>query len=259
VDAQTVARNALACLDLTSLNDDDTTSAIDALCDRALGAGDTLGIRPAAVCVFPRFVAQCAARLQGSGVRLAAVANFPDGDGAVEAVLDEADASLRHGANEIDVVLPFQRYLAGTPDATVVKAVGERCHEHGALLKVILETGALTNTELIKAAAFDAVAAGADFLKTSTGKREPGATVEAARTLLEVIVETAEAGGRSVGLKVSGGVRTVEDAERYIALAREHLGEARPDNFRIGASGLLNDIGRVLTGASNGHHDKSGY
>src|SRR6187549_3905147 len=94
VDAQTVARNALACLDLTSLNDDDTTSAIDALCDRALGAGDTLGIRPAAVCVFPRFVAQCAARLQGSGVRLAAVANFPDGDGAVEAVLDEADASL---------------------------------------------------------------------------------------------------------------------------------------------------------------------
>ena len=258
-ESVTIAKRALACLDLTSLNDDDTTGAIDALCDRALAPAPGVAVRPAAVCVYPRFVAQCAARVQGSGVRVAAVANFPTGDGSVDVVLDEAEASLRHGANEIDVVIPFRAYLAGTHDNGVVRAVSELCHERGALLKVILETGALGDSELIKDAALDAVAAGADFLKTSTGKLEPGATPEAVRAMLEVIVESRAAGGRSVGLKVSGGVRTVADAAVYFALADEHLGEAVPANFRIGASGLLNDIALVLTGASNGDADRSGY
>jgi deoxyribose-phosphate aldolase len=158
---------------------------------------------------------------------------------------------LVDGADEIDVVFPFRAYLAGDSLAAgeLVHRVALACHSgtRRATLKVILETGVLSEPATIKAAAAVAVANGADFLKTSTGKLEPAATPEAARALLDVIV-AADRDGRRIGLKVAGGVKTVADAAGYLDLADRYLQPhgAEPNNFRFGASGLLNDIVEVL-------------
>ena len=247
------ANRALACLDLTSLNLDDTPERIDALCDRALSPAPGIDVHPAAVCIYPRFVAQASARVRPSGIAVAAVANFPLGTAPLDEVLVEVGRALDDGANEIDVVFPFRAYLAGdhAAGAALVAAVSAACRAHTrtAKLKVILETGVLHDAATIKAAAVIAVANGADFLKTSTGKLEPAATPAAVAALLEVI-DDAQRAGQRIGLKVAGGVRTVVEAAGYLDMADRHLhpNEAEPTNFRFGASGLLNDIVRVLGG-----------
>ena len=256
-DRQRYAERALACLDLTSLNLDDTPEQIDVLCDRALSPAPGIDIHPAAVCVYGRFVAQCAARLANSGIKVAAVANFPLGTASVDDVIAEVEQALSDGADEIDVVLPFRAYVAGdtAPAGELIELVSTLCHSRSnpAVLKVILETGVLGDESTIKSAARLAVAHGADFLKTSTGKLEPAATPEAAAALLDVIAETG-AGGRPIGLKVAGGVKTVDDAAMYLDLADRTLpGGAVPTNFRFGASGLLNDLVRVLGGSHSMH------
>jgi deoxyribose-phosphate aldolase len=247
------ASRALACLDLTSLNLDDTPERIDALCDRALSPAPGIDVHPAAVCIYPRFVAQASDRLRSSGIAVAAVANFPLGTAPLDEVLDEVGRALADGADEIDVVFPFRSYLASdhAAGADLVAAVSAACRAHirPAKLKVILETGVLHDQAVIKAAAAVAVANGADFLKTSTGKLEPAATPEAAAALLEVI-DHAQRNGQRIGLKVAGGVKTVAEAAGYLDMADRHLqpNGAEPANFRFGASGLLNDIVRVLGG-----------
>jgi deoxyribose-phosphate aldolase len=241
----------LACLDLTSLNLDDTPERIDVLCDRALSPAPGIDIHPAAVCIYPRFVAQARARLADTDIAVAAVANFPLGTATVDEVVAEIEQALADGANEIDVVFPFRAYLAGDhlAAAELVERVSTTVHSGArpGKLKVILETGVLHKSETIKSAAAVAVANGADFLKTSTGKLEPAATPEAAAALIEVI-SAAQREGRSIGLKVAGGVKTVADAAVYLELADQVLepNGAEPRNFRFGASGLLNDIVRVL-------------
>lgn len=249
---QDYALRALACLDLTSLNIDDTHQQIDELCDRALSPAPGVDVRPAAVCVYPRFAKQVRARLEGSGIAVAAVANFPAGTAGAGVVVNEVEQALADGANEIDVVFPYRGYLDGAEQtaADLVRRVSRVCTHRArpATLKVILETGMLGERDVIAAAASMAVANGADFLKTSTGKLEPGATLEAAAALLEVIVATQRDAGRSIGLKVSGGVKSVADAAEYLDLADLYL---QPDgahrgNFRFGASGLLNKIVAVL-------------
>ncbi|MEP7202286.1 MAG: deoxyribose-phosphate aldolase [Ilumatobacteraceae bacterium] len=249
-DQRRQAARALACLDLTSLNDDDTPERIDALCDRALSPAPGIDIQPAAVCIYPNFVARARARLGGSGIAVAAVANFPLGTSSIEDVIAEVKRAMADDVDEIDCVFPFRAYLAGDHlvAGELVRQVGEVCHSgsHPTLLKVILETGVLHETETIKAAAAVAIANGADFVKTSTGKLEPAATPEAAAALLDVI-GAAQRTGQRIGLKVAGGVKTVEDASVYLDLADGCLEpEAHPGNFRFGASGLLNDIVRVL-------------
>jgi deoxyribose-phosphate aldolase len=250
-DLRREAARALACLDLTSLNLDDTPERIDALCDRALSPAAGIEIHPAAVCIYPQFVAQARARVHASGIAVAAVANFPLGTASLGHVVDEVEQALAHGADEIDVVFPFRAYLAGdhAAAAELVARVSEVCHDgpRHARLKVILETGVLHEPATIKAAAAVAVANGTDFLKTSTGKLEPAATPEAAAALLEVIA-SAQRSGRQIGLKVAGGVKTVVEAAAYLDLADRSLepNGAEPNNFRFGASGLLNDIVRVL-------------
>jgi deoxyribose-phosphate aldolase len=245
------AERALACLDLTSLNLDDTPERIDALCDRALLPAPGIDIHPAAVCIYPSFVAQARARLDGSGIAVAAVANFPLGTASADDVIAEVEQALANGADEIDVVFAFRAYLAGEHAAAgeLVRRVSTACHAAArrATLKVILETGVLRDPAVIKAAANVAVANGADFLKTSTGKLEPAATPEAASALLEVIAAVRRDGQR-IGLKVAGGVKTVADAAVYLDLADLCLqpAVAEPGNFRFGASGLLNDIVDVL-------------
>src|SRR5258706_1744186 len=210
------AARALSCLDLTSLNLDDTVERIDALCDRALSPAPGIELHPAAVCIFPRFVSQARSRLLGSGISVAAVANFPLGTATISHVVDEAEQALTDGANEIDVVFPFRAYLGGdhSGPAELVHRIAVLCHRgRSAVLKVILATGVLQEPAAIKSAHRVSVNNGADFLKTSTGKLEPAATPAAAQALLEVIVDVRN-DGHHVGLKGAGGVKTVADAAR---------------------------------------------
>jgi deoxyribose-phosphate aldolase len=245
------ARRALECLDLTSLNLDDTPERIDALCDRALSPAPGIDIHPAAVCIYPKFVAQARNRLRDSGIAVAAVANFPLGTAALDDVVSEVEQSLADGADEIDLVFPFRAYLAGDhlSAGELVQRIAAICHDgdRPTRLKVILETGVLHEPDTIKAAAAVAVANGADFLKTSTGKLDPAATPQAAAALLDVIA-AAQREGQFIGLKVAGGVKTVAEAAIYLDMADQILqpNGAVPRNFRFGASGLLNDIVHVL-------------
>ena len=229
------ASTALSCLDLTSLNDGDTEADIERLCRRAQGPHGMT----AAVCVWPRFAAFARARLP-TAIAVAAVANFPGGGSDVELALRDTGAIVDAGAQEVDVVMPY-RELAAAP--ALLAAVRRACE--GLTLKVILETGELRDEALIRRAAAIALDAGADFLKTSTGKTPVSATPQAATLLLQAI---GHGGHASVGFKAAGGIRTVADAAVYLALARWHLGALTPQRLRIGASGLLDDIEAVLGG-----------
>jgi deoxyribose-phosphate aldolase len=238
------ARIALACLDLTSLNDADAEADIEALAARARGRFGA----PAALCVWPRLAA-CALRQAPPGVAVAAVANFPHGGTDVAAAVNDARTIVHAGAHEVDVVLPWRALRDGDAAAAsdLLRNVRRAAREQ--VLKVILETGELQDEALIRQAAQLALSAGADFLKTSTGKTPHGATPAAARVLLETIAATP---GCRAGFKASGGVRTVADATVYIDLVREILGPQAvgPKRFRLGASGLLNDIEAVLGGTA---------
>ncbi|MCJ2070136.1 deoxyribose-phosphate aldolase [Methylobacterium sp. J-030] len=225
-----VARRALPLLDLTDLGETCTETRIDALC-RDAKAGPV-----AAICVWPRFVTQGARALSGTGIRIATVINFPDGGEDCARATDDTAEALRDGADEIDLVLPYRALKRG--DAALardmVEAVRDVCGS--VTLKVILETGELGNPERIRAASRIALEAGADFLKTSTGKSPVSATPEAADLMLTEI----KASGRPAGLKVSGGLRSVADAASYLALADRIMGPdwATPRTFRLGASSL---------------------
>ena len=239
------ARTALACLDLTSLHDGHDLAggeaAIEALCARANGPHG----RTAAVCVWPR-LAGLARSLLPSAIRVAAVANFPDGGSDIARALRDTAHIAHAGAQEVDVVMPY-RDLAAAP--ALLAAVRRECA--GLTLKVIVETGELADDALITQACRIALDAGADFLKTSTGKRPVAATPASARLLLQAIAAEPLARSR-VGFKPAGGIRTVADAAGYLALTADLLGPAAltPARFRIGASGLLDDIEAVFAGAA---------
>jgi deoxyribose-phosphate aldolase len=235
LDRAAAARRALPLVDLTSLNDDDTEERIAALCAQARTHAGPV----AAVCIYPRFVAQAASALAGSPVRVATVANFPAGLDDPRGARLEAERAIADGAHEVDVVLPYLAFSAGDRAAALEVVTETRAATAGATLKVILETGRLETEKLIREAAAAVLDAGADFVKTSTGKVRPGATLAAARPMLEAIRDH----GRG-GFKAAGGVRTVEDAAGYLALADEFIGAgwAAPETFRFGASGLLADL-----------------
>lgn len=245
-DLQTSARIALACLDLTSLNDADTEADIAKLCQRAQGPYGPV----AAVCVWPRLAAFARAQLPAT-ISVAAVANFPHGNADVDAAVRDTLQIVQAGAQEVDVVLPYKALMAGDEAAvtTLLSAVRRACP--GLLLKVILETGELNTPELIQRASQLALDAGADFLKTSTGKTPINATPEAARLMLSAIA-THPVANDHAGFKASGGVRTVQEAMVYEALTQQMLGvrALKPKRFRIGASSLLNDIEAVLNPAA---------
>lgn len=230
------ARLALRCLDLTSLKDDDSAASIAALAAKAR----TPHGAPAALCVHPAFVPVAKRSLAQRGletVRVATVVNFPRGDATPQAVADQIAAAVEAGADEIDAVFPWRALLAGDAraGAALVAACRRAC---GTLpLKVILETGELQRADLIRQASAIALREGADFLKTSTGKVAINATPQAVEVMGEVIREH----GARVGLKVAGGVATIADVQRYVALAAQVYGAARlgPGTLRFGASSLL--------------------
>jgi deoxyribose-phosphate aldolase len=241
-----IAVRALRSLDLTDLTETCTDQAIDALCKKALDPRGPV----AAVCVWPQFVRRAQDNLKGSPVRIATVVNFPAGGEDVSRVTDDTQEALSDGANEIDLVLPYNAVRRG--DLAVATEMVEAVRDlvdGGRLLKVILETGELKDAGLIETASRIAIDAGADFIKTSTGKTPVSATPEAAEIMLNAI----KASGRSVGLKPSGGIRTLADAEVYLDLAGRIMGPgwATPQTFRIGASSVYDALIAAIEGRAS--------
>ena len=241
------AARAVALMDLTTLNDTDTTQTIAQL---VASIQPLLGT-PAAVCVYSEFVDDAKvllAQRELNHIKVATVTNFPSGDGALSDVINETLVAIERGADEIDLVLPYKALAAGD-DAialeyvTASKAV---CPEH-VKLKVIIESGELKTPALIKQATQIAIAGGADFVKTSTGKVAVNATLDATKVMLEAI----KASNKVVGFKAAGGVKTVSDARDYLHLASDIMGAdyLNPQTFRFGASSLLSQVYNVLNEA----------
>lgn len=243
-----LARRLLGLLDLTTLNDSDDGRVIRAL---AAFAATPVG-HVAALCTWSRLIGDALASLAGSGVPVAAVANFPAGAADIPAVAAECRDALAAGASEVDVVFPWRAFLAGDRDTplAMVRACREACGQRGHL-KVILETGQLGPPARLREAADIAIAGGAHFLKTSTGKTQPGATLMAAEVMLDAIAQ-AQAGAVRVGFKASGGIRSMADAAAYLALYERRFGadSAGPALFRIGASQLVHEL--LAVGAGTG-------
>ncbi len=239
-DLTAAAQRALNLMDLTTLNEDDTDAKVIALCQQAKSpAGNT-----AAVCIYPRFIpiARKTLREQGTpDIRIATVTNFPHGNDDLEIALAETRAAIAYGADEVDVVFPYRALMAGNEQVglEMVKQCKEACAAANVLLKVIIETGELKQDALIRKASEIAIKAGADFIKTSTGKVPENATLHSAELMMTVIAEMGV--GKDVGFKPAGGVKTAEDAAQYLALADRLLGREWADSrhFRFGASSLL--------------------
>lgn len=242
-DLRLAARRALALMDLTTLNDDDTEANVIALCHRA----KTPMGHPAAVCIYPRFIPIARKTLDEQGlaqVRIATVTNFPQGNDNIEIALAETRAAIADGAEEVDVVFPYRALMAGNTQVgfDLVNACKAVCQQQAVLLKVIIETGELQSAALIRQAAETSINAGADFIKTSTGKVPVNATLASAEIMLSVIRDMGVAD--HVGFKAAGGVRTSEQAAAYLLLAERILGPTwiNARHFRFGASSLLADV-----------------
>lgn len=257
-DVSAAAQRALNLMDLTTLNDDDTDERVIALCRQAKSpAGNT-----AAICIYPRFIpiARKALLEQGTPeIRIATVTNFPQGNDDIAIALAETRAAIAYGADEVDVVFPYRALIAGNEQIglDLVTACKEACVTANVLLKVIIETGELKQTELIRRASQLAINGGADFIKTSTGKVAVNATLESAEIMLSVIQEMGVS--ERVGFKAAGGVRTAEDAAQYLALADHILGShwVNARHFRFGASSLLGSLLAQLGYGTSG--SGSGY
>lgn len=262
-------RLALSMLDLTTLEGKDTPGKIEALCRKAIRPLDLPpenGGAPipavAAVCVYPPLVPAAKRCLAGSAVRVAAVAAaFPSGQSPLAVRRAEVRAAVELGADEIDIVMNRNAFLAGEwtrvhdEIAMLKEAAGS------AVLKVILETGELETYDNVRRASAVAMAAGADFVKTSTGKIPSAATPPVVLVMLEAVRDFYYATGRRVGVKAAGGVRTAKQALHYLVLVKETLGDAwlTPDLFRIGASTLANDLLMQIAKEMTGRYQSADY
>jgi len=247
IDRQQVLKQILGCIDLTTLNGDDTFQKVETLCLQATSyfSGEKGIPNVAAVCVYPVFAKTVHQALKGTDIKTACVAGaFPSGQSPLPVRIDEVKYAVDHGADEIDMVISRGRLIAGDTDFVFdeVRLIKEVCGE--AHLKVILETGELKSVELIRKASEIAINAGADFIKTSTGKIAPAATHEASIIMLETIKEYFEATGNMIGIKPAGGISTAEDAISYYLLVKQILGERwlSESYFRIGASSLAANV-----------------
>ena len=252
---------AIRMVDLTTLEGADTPGKVRALCakGRRPDPADPDCPSVAAICVYPAMVPTAAESLKGSGIHLASVATaFPSGQAPLPVKLADTRAAVAAGADEIDMVLNrgyflSGRYLAAFDEIVAVKEACGKAH-----LKVILETGELGTYDAVRKASILAMAAGADFIKTSTGKVSPAATLPVTLVMLEAVRDFRASTGRTVGVKPAGGIRTTKDALRYLVLVNETVGDdwLRPDRFRFGASTLLNDLllqrSKLATGRYSG-------
>ena len=249
----------IRCVDLTTLEGADTPGRVTSLCAKARRPEPSDPTVPpvAAVCVYPLMVATAVDALRGSGVKVASVAGaFPSGLSDLRVRLDDIRSAVAAGADEIDIVLNRSAFLAGDYRRTFDEIVASREACGPAHLKVILETGELGTFDQVRRASALAMAAGADFIKTSTGKVPAAASLPLALCMAEAIRDFADQTGRRIGFKAAGGVRTAKQGWQYLVLAQEVLGPEwlTPDLLRIGASSLLNDVLLQLRFQASGHY-----
>lgn len=261
---QALLRCAIQMIDLTTLEGADTERKVLALCHKTMvplspsTAADIQRLAPsfvavppvAAVCVYPSLVRAAKQCLQGTGVKVASVATaFPAGQLPLELRLAEVRYAVSEGADEIDMVLQRGKFLAGHYEqvADEIRQFKDACGPH-VHLKVILETGELGSYDRIRFASFIAMEAGADFIKTSTGKLPQAASLQVTLVMLQAILDFYLKTGKKIGMKPAGGIRTAKQALQYLVMVKETLGEAwmTPDLFRLGASTLLNDLLRQV-------------
>jgi deoxyribose-phosphate aldolase len=240
-------RLAVSMLDLTTLEGADTAGKVRHLCAKAVCPARALPEIPsvAAVCVYPAQVAAASAALRGSGVRTASVAaGFPAGQVSLEAKLRDTEDAVAAGAEEIDMVISREAFLSGDDARVQSEIAAIKAAAGDAHLKVILETAELGSYDHVRHASMLAMEAGADFIKTSTGKAGSGATPGVCLVMLEAIRDYAERTGRMIGFKAAGGVSSSKAALHRLVLVKETLGDdwLTPDRLRIGASSLLNDL-----------------
>jgi deoxyribose-phosphate aldolase len=255
---------ALAMIDLTTLEGADSPGKVKQLCYKAAHLHDTLEGTPhvAAVCVYPTLVRLAKEQLKGTGINVAAVATgFPSGQFPLNVKLDDTRYAVGEGADEIDMVISRGHFLAGDYQYVFdeIAQVKEACGP--AHLKVILETGELSTLDNVRRASDLAMYAGADFIKTSTGKVQPAATLPVTLVMLEAIRDFYRATGRKIGMKPAGGISTAKVAIQYLVTLRETLGQdwMTPDLFRIGASRLANDIMMQLVKEKTGAYQSLDY
>lgn len=255
---------AIRMVDLTTLEGADTPGKVRALCAKARRPDPADPTCPpvAAICVYPSMVPTAAEALRGSGVHLASVATaFPSGQAPLQVKLDDTRAAVAAGADEIDMVISRGAFLSGRYLEVFeeIVAIKEACGT--AHLKVILETGELVTYDNVRRASWLAMLAGGDFIKTSTGKVAPAATLPVTLIMLEAVRDFLDATGRKVGVKPAGGIRTTKDAVKYLVMVNEIAGDGwlDPDWFRFGASTLLNDLLMQRTKLATGHYPGPDY
>jgi deoxyribose-phosphate aldolase len=249
---------AITMIDLTTLEGQDTPGKVRAMCAKARQPG--YGAPPvAAVCIYPDLVPEAVAGVAGSGVKVASVAtSFPSGRAALDVKLADVKSAVAAGADEVDMVIDRGAFLTGRYGLVYDEITAVRAACGDAHLKVILETGELSTLDNVRRASWLAMLAGADFIKTSTGKVTPAATLPVTLVMLEAVRDYLDFADRRVGVKPAGGIRTEKDAIRYLVLVNETAGEdwLDPRYFRIGASSLLNDLlmqrERMATGRYSG-------
>jgi deoxyribose-phosphate aldolase len=256
---------AISMIDLTTLEGQDTPGKIRAMCAKAKrpDPADPTAPQVAAVCVYPDLAHLAAAEVKGTGIHVASVATaFPSGRTSLEVKLADAQYAIAAGADEVDMVIDRGAFLAGDYQLVYdeIAAVREVCDTQ-AHLKVILETGELVTLDNVRRASWLAMLAGADFIKTSTGKVTPAATLPVTLVMLEAVRDFRDAHGRQVGVKPAGGIRTAKDAIRYLVLVNETAGEdwLDPRWFRFGASSLLNDLLMQRTKMATGRYSGPDY
>jgi len=255
-------RLAVSMLDLTTLEGADTPGKVRHLCAKAVCPAPTMPEVPscAAVCVYPSLVGVARGALDGTGVRAASVATaFPSGQASLEVKLRDTEDAVAAGAEEIDMVISREAFLAGEDRRVMEEVVRVKEASGDAHLKVILETAELGSYEHVRHASLLAMEAGADFIKTSTGKAASGATPGVTLVMLEAIRDYVERTGRPVGMKAAGGVSTSKAALHRLVLVKETLGDGwlTPDRFRIGASSLLNDLLMQYQKAQSGRYARA--
>jgi len=255
---------AIRCMDLTTLEGADTPGKVAAMCSKAVRPQPGDGSIPsvAAVCIYPAMVPHAVTALRGSGVLVASVATaFPSGQTFTDVKLAEAAGAVSAGADEVDMVIDRGAFLSGDFRKVYdeIRAVKEACGDHH--LKVILETGELGTYDSARKASILAMAAGADFIKTSTGKVSPAATLPVSLVMMEAIRDFHRETGRMVGFKAAGGIRTSKQVIAYLVLLWETLGAEwmTPNWFRLGASSLLNDVLMQIAKERSGAYQSEDY
>ena len=251
-------------MDLTTLEGKDTPGKVAYLCAKAIQPGDPRHGVPscAAVCVYPNLVRAAKKYVAGTGVHVAAVATaFPSGAMPLRVKLQDTRMAVEAGADEIDMVIDRGAFLAGEHARVADEIAATKQASGAAHLKVILETGELQTYDNVRIASDLAMHAGADFIKTSTGKVSPAATLPVTLVMLEAIRDFFFATGRRIGMKPAGGIRTAKEALAYLVMLSETLGDdwMTPDLFRFGASTLANDVLMQIAKLADGRYQSADY